>query len=409
MPTVTVIGGGLVGLASTYKLLLGGQFDRVVLLEKEPDVARHQSTHNSGVLHAGLYYTPGSLKARFAVNGLREMVAFCQEHGVAYDQCGKVVVATEDAELGRLHTLFERGQQNGLSGLRWLDGKELREIEPHAAGIAAVHVPEEGIADYAGVAQAIKRLIVKAGGEVVVSAPVRSLTRSASGWTIRAGAQTLTANTIVNCAGLHADRIARLAGEQTDVRIVPFRGEYYTLRPDRASLVRNLIYPVPNPAFPFLGVHLTRMIHGGVEGGPNAVLAGAREGYTKWQINLRDLGEAITFPGLWHFIAHYPQVVTYELARSFSSRLFLRALQRLVPELRAGDIVPGMAGVRAQAMRGNGELVQDFDMIVRPDAVHVLNAPSPAATASLAIGAEIASWTCRQSPRPSPTTRPLGR
>jgi len=390
MKTVAVIGGGLVGLGSAYKLQRGGRFDRVIVIEKERDVGLHQSTHNSGVLHAGLYYAPGSLKARLAVAGLREMVAFCLEHGIAHEQCGKVVVATDDSELERLSNLFERGTRNGLSGLRRLDRGELREIEPHANGIAAVHVPEEGIADYAAVTQALKRLIVSGGGEVLVNAPVRSLRRGAVGWTIEAGGRALAATTIVNCAGLHADRVARLAGENPELRVVPFRGEYYTLRPDRAFLVRNLIYPVPNPAFPFLGVHLTRLIHGGIEAGPNAVLAGSREGYRKRDINPRDVVDALRFSGLWRFIRRYPRVVTYEVARSFSRGLFLRSLQRLLPELRAGDLRRGPAGVRAQGMLPNGDLVQDFQLVVRDDAVHVLNAPSPAATASLAIGGEIA-------------------
>lgn len=380
------------GLASAFKLQQTGRFDRVILIEKEPDVGRHQSTHNSGVLHAGLYYTPGSLKARFAVEGLREMVAFCRTHGIAYEQCGKVVVATEDSELDRLNALYDHGRKNGLAGLERLNTAELREIEPHARGIAAVRVPEEGIVDYAAVCQTLKRLIISAGGEVIVGAPVQSLRRanSTGNWSIRAGTHNLSVTTIVNCAGLHADRIARLAGERTDIQIVPFRGEYYMLRPDRAFLVRNLIYPVPDPAFPFLGVHLTRMIHGGIEAGPNAVLATAREGYRKTDVNLRDFGRALAFQGLWRFIARYPRLVTYEVARSLSSRLFLRSLQRLVPELRAGDIVRGPSGVRAQAVRKNGQLVQDFEMIVRDGAVHVLNAPSPAATAALAIGGEVA-------------------
>ena len=390
MPTIAVIGGGLVGLASAYKLQRTGRFDRVILIEKERDVGLHQSTHNSGVLHAGLHYAPGSLKARFAVEGLREMVAFCREHDIAHDQCGKVVVAVDDSELGRLAALFERGTKNGLRDLRMLTPAELRAIEPNAAGISAIHVPEEGIVDYAGVCQALKRSIVAGGGEIVLDAPVRTLRRTSAGWSIGAGSRTIDANTIVNCAGLHTDRVARMAGEKTDVRIVPFRGEYYTLRPERASLVRNLIYPVPNPAFPFLGVHLTRMIHGGVEAGPNAVLAASREGYRKTNVNLRDLAGALSFRGLWRFVARYPSIVTYEVARSFSARLFLESLRRLVPALRAGDIVPGLAGVRAQAMLPNGDLVQDFQLIVRDDALHVLNAPSPAATASLAIGGEVA-------------------
>ena len=388
--TVAVIGGGIVGLASAYKLQQSRRYDRVVVLEKEADVGRHQSAHNSGVLHAGLYYTPGSLKARFAVEGLREMVAFCREHGIAHEQCGKVVVATTDAERERARALLESGRANGLQGLSWLEERELRAIEPHARGVAAVRVPEEGIVDYPAVCQTLRRLVAAGGAEVIVGAHVRALRRVTGGWHIEAGPHRVTATKIVNCAGLHADRVARLAGERPEVQIVPFRGEYYTLRPERAFLVRNLIYPVPDPAFPFLGVHFTRMIHGGIEAGPNAVLALAREGYRKSTVNLRDLGGALAFRGLWRFIARYPRIVTYELARSFSRRLFLRSLQRLVPEVRAQDLVRGPAGVRAQAMRPNGDLVQDFQLIVRADAVHVLNAPSPAATASLAIGAEVA-------------------
>jgi L-2-hydroxyglutarate oxidase len=387
MSTVAVIGGGLVGLASAHKLRQSGRYDRVILLEKEQDVGQHQSTHNSGVLHAGLHYTPGSLKAQFALSGLREMVAFCREHGIPHEQCGKVVVATDESEIDRAQNLFRRGTENGLRNLRWLDNRELREIEPHADGIAAIHVPEEGIVDYAAVCQMLRKLI---GTDVILGAKVRELRRTNTGWRILAGAQTVDANFIVNCAGLYADRVARLAGEQTDIQIVPFRGEYYTLRADRTSLVRNLIYPVPNPAFPFLGVHLTRVIHGGIEAGPNAVLALAREGYGRMNLSPRDVAESLGFPGLWRFIAKYPRLVAYELMRSFSRTLFVRSLQRLVPELRSGDLVRGPTGVRAQAMRPDGSLVEDFQLIVRDDAVHVLNAPSPAATASLAIGGEVA-------------------
>jgi L-2-hydroxyglutarate oxidase len=390
MRTAAVIGGGLIGLATAYKVQLRGRYSQVILFEKESDVGQHQSTHNSGVLHAGLYYAPGSRKARFAVDGLRQMVAFCREHGIAHEQCGKVVVATSEEESTRLRTLFARGIENGLSGLRWLRAEELRELEPFASGLAALLVPEEGIVDYAGVCAMLRRLIESAGGTVVVDAQVRSLRRERRGWSIRAGDHVVTATKIVNCAGLHSDRVARLAGERPDVRIVPFRGEYYTLRPDREFLVRNLIYPVPNPAFPFLGVHFTRMVHGGVEAGPNAVLALAREGYKRRNVSIPDLAELIAYGGLWKFIARYPRVVTYEVARSLSRRLFVRSLQRLVPGLRGTDLRSGPSGVRAQAMRADGSLVEDFQLLTRDDAIHVLNAPSPAATASLAIGDEIA-------------------
>ncbi len=391
MTRVAVVGGGLVGLATAYHLQRSGSYDRVILLEKERDVAQHQSTHNSGVLHAGLYYRPGSRKAKLAVQGLRQMVAFCREHGVAYEQCGKLVVATTEDEAERAKGLLARGMENGLQGLEWLDAKQIREIEPHARGVAAIRVPEEGIVDYAGVARALRGLIEEQGGEVLTGSAVGGMRFANDEWTIRAGRTTVVANKIVTCAGLHADRVARLAGEHPDVRVVPFRGEYYMLRPERRFLVRNLIYPIPNPAFPFLGVHFTRTVHGDIEAGPNAVLALSREGYRKGQIRLGDIADALTFPGLWRFMGRHAGFVAREVARSYSHKLFLQTLQRLIPELRAGDIVRNGSGVRAQAMTRDGKLVEDFELIVRENAVHVINAPSPAATASLAIGESIAA------------------
>ncbi|CAA9333698.1 MAG: L-2-hydroxyglutarate oxidase [uncultured Gemmatimonadaceae bacterium] len=384
-----VIGGGIVGLAAAYKLLRTHPGVRVAVLEKERGVGRHQTGNNSGVLHAGLYYKPGSLKARLAVSGIRQMTAYCQEHGVPHEICGKVVVATTEAEVARLRDLYERGQQNGLTGLAWLDAAGLREIEPHAAGLAAVRVPEEGIVDYPAVCEALVRDIEAAGGQVVTGAEVRALRGNGGGWVAETGAGEFAADVIVNCAGLHCDRIAALAGERTELKIVPFRGEYYTLSPERQHLVRHLIYPVPDPAFPFLGVHYTRMIRGGVECGPNAVLAFAREGYRKSTVRVRDLADALAFPGLWRFLKRYPSMTVSELRRSFSRELFAASLQKLVPEVRTSDLRPGGAGVRAQAMLPNGDMVQDFYFISRPNALHVLNAPSPGATASLAIGDEI--------------------
>ncbi len=386
---VLVIGGGLVGLATAYKLMLARPGLVARVLEKEPEVGRHQSGHNSGVLHAGLSYKPGSFKARMAVDGIRQMTRFCEEHDVPHEICGKIVVATTSAEIQGLRTLIERGQKNGLRGLRWLDAACIREIEPHAAGVAAVLVPEEGIADYPRVCATLASEIERLGGAVVTGARVRSLHNGGGEWSAATDRGDFSARLLINCAGLHSDRVAAMAGERVAVRIVPFRGEYYRLRDDRAFMVRNLIYPVPDPAFPFLGVHFTRMVRGGVEAGPNAVLAFAREGYRKSTVSVRDLADALSYPGLWRFMAKYPAMCWAELRRSFSRELFALALRRLVPELRADDIEPGGAGVRAQALLPSGALEQDFHFLARATAFHVINAPSPAATASLAIADEI--------------------
>ena len=385
-----IIGGGIVGLATAIKLARKLPDARITVLEKEPGVGRHQSTHNSGVLHCGLYYKPGSLKARLAVSGVAEMTEFCREHAIPHDVCGKLVVAVDDTEVARLKDLQTRGTQNGLAGLRWLGPEQMREIEPHVGGVAALHVPQEGIVDYAKVCATMLDLITKAGNRVVTSARVTALRESASRWVAETTAGAFEGTFIVNCAGLHSDRVSELAGERREVRIVPFRGEYYQLKKDRESLVRHLIYPVPDPQFPFLGVHYTRMIHGGIEAGPNAVLAFSREGYTKTDINIADLWDAATFKGLWNFLGRHKRMSWEEIKRSFSKRLFCASLQRLVPEIRESDLAPGGAGVRAQAMSPDGTLVQDFCLVARPKALHVLNAPSPAATASLAIGEEIA-------------------
>jgi L-2-hydroxyglutarate oxidase len=383
-----VVGGGLVGLSTALRLQEKFRGARMAVLEKEVVTGAHQSTHNSGVLHSGLYYKPGSLKARLAVRGIQQMVEFCREHEVPHEICGKVVVATEESEIPRLDELLRRGQANGLTGLRRLDVAGLRAIEPHAAGIAAAHVPQDGIVDYAAVIRAMERLIVERGGKVVTSAKVTGI-HLAGDWRVASHAGEYEAKFLVNCAGLHCDRVSRMAGENEDVRIVPFRGEYYELRSTAAGLVRHLIYPVPDPAFPFLGVHFTRMVKGGVECGPNAVLAFAREGYRASNLNVRDLAEVLVFPGLWKFLRRYPQMAVSELVRSFSQERFCRSLQRLVPEVRAGDLIRGTAGVRAQAMNSAGDLLQDFHLVKRDKALHVLNAPSPAATASLAIAEHI--------------------
>jgi len=384
-----IIGGGLVGLATAWQVLRSGRAASLTLLEKEPRVGAHQSTHNSGVLHAGLYYRPGSLKARLAVEGIREMTAYCREKNIPHEICGKVVVAVDESEVPRLRELEKRGQANGLTGLRRLDRDALRDIEPHAAGVAALHVPEEGIVDYAAVCRALRGDIEAMNGRIATDAEVMHLHQTSDGWTADTAAGEFTGDFLVNCAGLHSDRVCRMAGLDPADRIIPFRGEYYQLRPEAAHLVRHLIYPVPDPKFPFLGVHFTRLIGGGIEAGPNAVLALAREAYRKTQWNLRDLSEALSFPGLWKFLAHHPRMAWEEGTRSLSRKLFCHSLQRLVPDLRAEDLAPGGAGVRAQAISSDGELVQDFRLVAGPRALHVVNAPSPAATACLAIGREV--------------------
>jgi L-2-hydroxyglutarate oxidase len=387
---IIIVGGGIVGLATAFKLgrLLPAAL--ITVLEKESAVGRHQTGNNSGVLHAGLYYKPGSAKARLAVAGIQEMAAFCRENQVPHEICGKLVVAADDSELARLQALYERGQQNGLEGLKLLKREEMREIEPHVGGVAALHVPQEGIVDYARVCAALVDKITGQNGGIVTNAKVTRLIAQSAAWMAQTTAGDFAADFLVNCAGLYCDRVSELAGEKRDVRIVPFRGEYYKIRPDRQHLVRNLIYPVPDPRFPFLGVHFTRLIHGGIEAGPNAVLAFAREGYRKNDINLRDLFDALTFAGLWRFLGRHKRMSWEELKRSFSKKRFCASLQRLVPDIRASDLITGGAGVRAQAMSPSGELVQDFCLVQRPRALHVLNAPSPAATAALAIGEEIA-------------------
>ena len=387
---IIIVGGGIVGLATAFKLGRRLPGSRITVLEKEPAVGRHQSSHNSGVLHCGLYYKPGSTKARLAVSGIREMTAFCREHNVPHEVCGKLVVAVDESELPRLQALHERGRENGLQGLQLLKPERMREIEPHVGGVAALHVPQEGIVDYPGVCAVLSKQIAAQGSCVVTGAKVTALRPTTAGWCAATTAGVFAGDYLINCAGLHCDRVSELAGEKREVRIVPFRGEYYRIKPERQFLVRHLIYPVPDPQFPFLGVHFTRSVRGGIEAGPNAVLAFAREGYRKTDINLRDFCDALSFTGLWRFLVKHKRMCWDELRRSLSRRLFCQSLQRLVPEIRQEDLETGGAGVRAQAMSPDGALVQDFCLVSRPRALHVLNAPSPAATASLAIGEEIA-------------------
>lgn len=379
------------GLGTAWQLQKLSPGLKIILLEKEPVVAAHQSTHNSGVLHAGLYYTPGSEKARLCVEGLQIMTAFCRENSVPHEICGKIVLATRDEQLPRLENLFERGQQNGLQGLRKLGPEEIREREPHAKGVAAIHVPQEGIVDYQAVADRLVEKIKALGGDIHLSTKVLRIREKAGRIFTETTSGDFESDYLVNCGGLYCDKVLAAAGLVPEVKIIPFRGEYYKLRPERQSLVKHLIYPVPDPAFPFLGVHFTRLIEGGVEAGPNAVLAFAREGYGLTKINLAEFAESITFPGLWKFMLQYKKMVWHELRQSSSQKRFCQSLQVLVPDVQPEDLSPGGAGVRAQAMSRDGKLVNDFVFQRHGNSLHVLNAPSPAATASLAIGKRIAN------------------
>ena len=388
---VAIAGGGIVGLATALKVLERAPGLAVVVLEKEKEVAAHQTGHNSGVIHSGLYYKPDSEKAKTCVEGRRLLVEFCQRHGVPHEICGKLVVATQESELPALAALERRGGENGLTGLRTLAPPEFRKIEPHAAGLRALHVPETGIVDYRAVCGKFAELIAGAGGSVRTGARVTTLSSSASEVRIVAGGQEIEADLAVNCGGLQSDRLARLNGADPGLKIVPFRGDYHRLIPSRAGLVKNLIYPVPDPRFPFLGVHFTRMIGGGAEAGPNAVLALAREGYAKTSFDLRDAWESFTYPGFWRLAARYMGMGLGEMYRAVNKRAFVKALQRLMPDLRSEDLETGGSGVRAQAVRPDGRLEDDFRIVTHGRAIHVLNAPSPAATASLAIGERIAA------------------
>jgi (S)-2-hydroxyglutarate dehydrogenase len=383
-----VIGGGIVGLATAACLLERFPDLKVAVLEKEGQVASHQTGHNSGVIHTGIYYKPGSVKARTAVAGARSMRAFCEKHAIPFRLVGKVVVATRPEELPALDELLRRGTANGVLGLAKIGKERLRELEPHAAGLAALHVPEAGIVDYRQVSRTLADLIRAVGGEIHLGTRVTSIA-DGENFLIKTSRGACTSRFLINCAGLYSDRIATLEGGRPQAKIVPFRGEYYELVAEREHLVRGLIYPVSDPRFPFLGVHFTRMIDGGVEAGPNAVLALAREGYGWTKVHLGDAFEVLTYGGFWRLAGRYWQVGAGEVWRSLSKAAFVRALQRLVPDLRPADVFAAGSGVRAQALAPDGNLVDDFLIVERPRALHVCNAPSPAATASLAIAAEI--------------------
>jgi (S)-2-hydroxyglutarate dehydrogenase len=386
---VLIIGGGVVGLGVALEITRRFPRQKLLLIEKEDRVAAHQSGHNSGVIHSGVYYKPGSLKAKLCVSGAAAMVAFCREHGIPHNVCGKVIVAMNSDELPGLEELKRRGEANGLVGLRLIGPEELREIEPHAKGLRALVVPSTGTTDYAVVCGKYAELITAAGGTVLTSAPATAIKRSTEEIVVETPRGAFSSKSLINCAGLHSDRISRMAGDEPGVVIVPFRGEYYDLVPERASLVRALIYPVPDPRFPFLGVHFTRRITGRVDAGPNAVLALAREGYRHSDVNLRDLASSLTFPGFWRMARRHWRNGLGEWHRSLSKAAFVRALQAMLPEITERDLVPGGSGVRAQALKPDGALVDDFQFVPAGKVLHVLNVPSPAATASLMIGKTI--------------------
>ena len=385
---VAIVGAGIVGLATAYQITKRHPEWSIVVLDKEDHVGAHQTGHNSGVLHSGIYYRPGSLKARNCRHGKRAMEAFCAEENIDFDVCGKVIVAVEESERTALENIYRRGQANGVR-CEMIGADQLRELEPHAAGIQAIHVPEAGIVDYAQVAERLADIVRRSGGRIELKAYVSRINHTDSGIEICAGLRQWMSRRMINCAGLHSDRVTQRSGTKPEARIVPFRGEYFVLTDAAKHLCRNLIYPVPDPSFPFLGVHFTRCIDGSVECGPNAVLAFAREGYTKTKVNFRDLVESLTYPGFLRLALRYWRVGCGEMWRSISKRAFVKALQRLVPEIRAEHLTPAPSGVRAQAVTWDGRMVDDFVIQRVGNVINVGNAPSPAATSSLNIGATI--------------------
>ncbi|MDQ3395576.1 MAG: L-2-hydroxyglutarate oxidase [Bacteroidota bacterium] len=393
---VVIIGGGIVGLATAYKILIQNPRLKLLLLEKEQHLAAHQTGHNSGVIHSGLYYKPGSLKAKNCINGYNLLVNFCREENISFELCGKIVVATDPKEITLLDTLFARGLQNGLEGLKILKKEELKEYEPHVEGVAGIFVPQTGIVDYKVVAEKYAQKVKAMGGSIHFGEKVVDIKSGTSGSTVVSSKKTYEAKLVVNCAGLYSDKVAQLTHKQLDLRIVPFRGEYYELKPEKHYLVKNLIYPVPDPNFPFLGVHFTRMIGGGVEAGPNAVLAFKREGYKKSQVNLRELAETLAWPGFQIVAAKYWKTGIGEMYRSFSKAAFTKALQKLIPEIQENDLKMGEAGVRAQACDKTGGLLDDFLVLENEHAINVCNAPSPAATSSLSIGETISKLALKR-------------
>lgn len=387
---VTVIGGGIVGLATAYQILKNRPGTRLLLLDKESKIAAHQTGHNSGVIHSGIYYKPGSEKARNCITGYGMMLNFVKEHDIPFKLCGKVIVATKESEIPLLKNLYERGLQNNLNEIKLISKEEMNEIEPHVNGLQAIHVPYTGIIDYVQVSEKLGELIQQFGGTIRLNQEVKSINRQSDISLIKTQDSEYLTTYFINCAGLHSDRVAELSGDKPDVRIIPFRGEYFKLKENKRHLVNTLIYPVPNPEFPFLGVHFTSMINGEVEAGPNAVFAFKREGYRKTDFSLKDIYQSIMWPGFRKVAMKYWRTGAGEFYRSFSKAAFTKALQELIPEIKENDLIPAEAGVRAQACERNGGLLDDFMIQESKQAIQVLNAPSPAATSSLSIGKTVA-------------------
>lgn len=385
-----IIGAGLVGLSTAYRLQLKDPRSKILVLEKESGVSKHQSGHNSGVIHSGIYYKPGSLKAKNCLDGYISIINFAKEYGVKYELCGKIIVATDQKEIPLLESIYQRGQDNGLTDLKYLSREEFREIEPHCEGVKAIKVPQTGIIDYVGIAEKIADLFQELGGTILFDQKVTAI-NDADTITVQTEAAEYKSKKLISCAGLFSDKLSKMTDAESDFIIVPFRGEYYKLKDAKKNLVNHLIYPVPDPNFPFLGVHFTRMIDGNVEAGPNAVLAFKREGYKFSDFSFSDTLDTFTFPGFWKIAAKYGKTGMGEMYRSLSKAAFTKALQKLMPEIEQDDLVPGGAGVRAQALRKDGSLIDDFDILQKGNCIHVRNAPSPAATSCLSIGEKISN------------------
>lgn len=386
---IIIIGAGLVGLATAYHTKLKNPDSKILILEKEKDVALHQSGHNSGVIHSGIYYKPGSLKAKNCIEGYNSVINFAEQHGIRYDLCGKIIVATSQEELPLLDNIYKRGIENGLQDLKYLSREEFREIEPHCEGVRAIKVPQTGIIDYPGIAKKIKELFEELGGEVRFNNEVKNIINKGSEIIVITNNSEFKTRKLISCAGLYSDKITKMTNEKNDVVIIPFRGEYYKIKDEKKHLVKHLIYPVPDPSFPFLGVHFTRMIDGNIEAGPNAVLAFKKEGYNFFDFNFSETMQTMLWPGFRKIVAKYGKTGMGEMHRSLSKSAFTKALQKLLPEIQENDLVPGGSGVRAQACDRNGGLIDDFDIVKNGNIIHVRNAPSPAATSCLSIGNKI--------------------